>query len=182
MRWGTAVATVLLGIVGACGQSPAPTTRTGQPVFVEGRDADFALAMQIGSDVVDAGAPVDVAAILTWEGANPTATIWASGSGPVSFRLGQIDGTIALGGAMTADCATHDYTRLAPVAVPFRKSGGFSADDPNAGFYRAFFADPVLRLPAGRWRVTANLNGFLVPCEMNAPEVDLTLQAEILVR
>ncbi len=149
---------------------------------MEGRDAGFALAMRIGSDVVDAGAPIDVAATLTWEGAEPTATIWGSGMGPVLFALEQLDGDLELGGMMTADCAQHEYARLAPVQIPYVKSGGISADDPNAGFYRAFFADPVLRLPAGRWRVSANVSGFLLPCEMNAPVVDIRLEAEILVR
>ena len=83
---------------------------------------------------------------------------------------------------MTADCGQHEFPRLVPVAVPFRKTGGFSADDPNADFYRAFFADPVLRLPAGRWQVTASVSGFLVPCEMNAPMVNISLASVIFVR
>ena len=83
---------------------------------------------------------------------------------------------------MTADCAKHDYARLAPVAIQFQKSGGYSADDPNAAFYRTYFADPVLRLPAGHWKLTAIANGYLKPCDMNAPQVTITLRAEILVR
>jgi hypothetical protein len=185
-----AVVTVVI-VVAACGQAPAPdgsarspdaSEPTGQPIILEGRDAGFALSLRVGTDVVDAGTPIDVAATLIWEGANPMATIWGSGSGPVSFELEQIDGDMALGGMMTADCAMHDYARLVPVQIPYRKSGGFSGDDPNAGFYRAFFADPVLRLPAGRWRVTANAGGYLMPCEMDAPTVDISLSAEILVR
>ena len=35
------------------------------------------------------------------------------------------------------------------------KSGGFSADDPDAAFYRAFFSEPLVRLPAGRWEIAA---------------------------
>ena len=42
---------------------------------------------------------------------------------------------------------------LCPKGV--RKSGGFSADDPNADFYRSFFADPLVHLPAGDWTLTA---------------------------
>jgi hypothetical protein len=149
---------------------------------MEGRDAGFILSLRIGSDAVDAGAPIAVAATLTWEGADPRATIWGSGSGPVSFGLEQIDGDIELGALQTADCGPHEYARGVPVPIPFQKSGGFSADDPNADFYRVYFADPVLRLPAGRWRIAATANGFLRPCEMNAPMVDIRLEAEILVR
>lgn len=182
MHRGTAIATVLLGVVAACGLAPTPTGPTAQPIVVEGRDASFALSMRVGSDLIDAGAPIDVSAILTWEGADPKVTIWGSGSGPVWFTLQQIGGAINLGGAITADCGPHEFARLVPVPIPFRKSGGWSADDPNAGFYKAFFADPVLRLPAGQWKVTAIANGYLRPCEMDAPQVDINLGAEILVR
>ena len=87
-----------------------------------------------------------------------------------------------LDAVQTADCAQHDYTRGVPVPVPFRKSGGFSEDDPNADFYRVYFADPVLRLPSGRWRIGASAGGFLVPCEMDAPMVEIHLEAEVVVR
>jgi hypothetical protein len=184
MRRGLSIASVVLVVVAACGQSPEPSP-TGLPFLVEGRDAGFAMSMRLGSDVVDAGAPIDLSAVLMWEGANPTATIWGSGMGPVSFGLTQIDGDIALGGIMTADCGPHEFKRLVPVAVPYRKSGGWTDEDPNADFYRSFFADPndpVLRLPAGQWRVTAMASGYLQPCEMNAPAVDIKLEANLLVR
>lgn len=180
MRRSSLVAAAVLVVAAACGPSePSPT---GLPFVVEGRDAGFAMSMRLGSEVVDAGDPIDLSAILMWEGAAPTATLWGSGSGSVSFALTQIDGDIALGGVMTADCGPHEYKRLVPVAFPYRKTGGFSNDDPNADFYRSFFADPVFRLPAGQWRVTAMANGYLQPCEMNAPSVDITLEANLLVR
>jgi hypothetical protein len=190
-------AAAIVVVLGACGAAPSPTgsalasatplapeasEASGQPVVLEGRDAGFALSLRIGSDAVDAGAPIDVAATLTWEGANRQAAIWGSGGGPVSFGIEQIDGDIRMDAVMTADCAQHEYTRGVPVAIPFRKSGGFPDDDPNADFYRVFFADPVLRLPAGRWRVRATASGYLVPCEMDAPMVTIPLEAEILVR
>ena len=170
----------LIGAAGAC--SPAPSEPTGEPVVLTGRDAGFVLTLRIGSNVVDAGAPIDAAAQLTWEGAAPKAAIWGSGGGPVAFGLKQLDGPIELGPAMTGDCARHEFARLVPVEIPYKKSGGWSADDPNAGFYRTFFADPVLRLPSGRWRLDANVSGFLVPCEANAPTVDITVVTELLVR
>lgn len=33
----------------------------------------------------------------------------------------------------------------------FQKSGGWSADDPNASFYEEFYADDELRLPSGEY-------------------------------
>ena len=192
-----AAGAAMVVVLGACGKAsapsgsplasatplaPAPSEASGQPVLLEGRDAGFALSLRIGSDAVDAGAPLDVGATLTWEGAEPQASIWASGSGPVSFGIKQVDGDIVLDAVQTADCAQHDYTRGVAVPVPFRKSGGFSDDDPNADFYRVYFADPVLRLPTGRWRIAAGAGGFLVPCEMDAPKVEIRLEAEVVVR
>lgn len=182
-----AAAGAIIAVVGACGAAPTPqppnaTEPSGQPIVMDGRNAGFALSLRVGNDAVDAGAPIDIAAVLTWEGADPRAMIWGSGGGPVSFGLEQIDGDLQMDAVQTADCAQHEYARGVPVAIPFRKSGGFSADDPNAAFYRAYFADPVLRLPAGSWRVTASASGYLVPCEMDAPMVDIRLVAEILVR
>jgi hypothetical protein len=168
-------------LVGACGGDGPPEPTPGA-VILDGRDDGFLLVLRVAADVVDAGAPIDIAATLTWEAPAPRTTVWGSGSGPVTFNVEQIDGDIVLGGAMTADCAPHEFARLVPVAFPFRKSGGFSDDDPNADFYRAYFADPVFRLPAGRWRVTASAGGYLEPCEMDAPAFDITLATEILVR
>jgi len=195
-----AAAAAMVVVVGACGQAPAPTGSglrssapstplavdpsepTGQPIVIEGRDAGFALSLRVRSDAVDAGAAIDVAAQLGWEGADPMGVIWGSGGGPVSFGLEQIDGDIKMDAVQTTDCAKHEYARGVPVAVPFQKSGGFPDDDPNAAFYRAFFADPVLRLPAGHWRISATASGYLVSCEMDAPTVEIGLEAEILVR
>jgi hypothetical protein len=177
--------TVLAVAVVACGQglpTVTPAGPAGEPVVVEGRGDGFALSMRVGSNAVDAGGPIHVAAQLVWEGAEPGASIWGSGSGPVTFLLEQLDGDIALGGVMTADCGKHDFVRNVPLQVPYRKSGGFSAEDPNADFYRAFFADPVLRLPAGTWRITATAGGYLAPCDMNAPTLDLSVATDILVR
>jgi hypothetical protein len=177
-------ALVALLVLASCAQEQRPemSEPTGGPIVVEGRQDGFLLSLRVSGDTVDAGAPIGIDAILTWDGPAVRATVWASGSGVVSFGLRQLDGDIALGGAMTADCAVHEFDRLTPVAIPFRKSGGFSEDDPNADFYRAFFADPILRLPAGRWRVSAIASGFLEPCEMTAPKLEIALEADVLVR
>lgn len=167
-------------VLASCGDDGRPGS--SEPIVLDGRGDGFLLLLRIGSDSVDAGAPLDISATLTWEGPAPRATVWGSGSGVVSFVIQQLDGTITVGGAMTADCAPHEFDRLRPVTIPFTKSGGYAEDDPNADFYRAFYADPVLRLPSGRWRVSAETIGYLQPCEMNAPSLDIKLSAEILVR
>jgi hypothetical protein len=64
---------------------------------------------------------------------------------------------------------------------PYVKSVGWSNDDPDAALYRAFAADPKLHLPPGRWRVTAEVSGFLAPCDAVAPPIELRAVAEFVV-
>lgn len=55
----------------------------------------------------------------------------------------------------TADCAKHSLAADRPMVSAITKSGGWSDDQPDAQFYRDFFTDPVVRLPAGEWDITA---------------------------
>jgi hypothetical protein len=75
----------------------------------------------------------------------------------VAFRVKQVGGPVDAGPGWGAQCWIH---RLAPgevVDVPFEKSGGFEADGPRAEFWQEWFEDPELRLPAGRYEITAYL-------------------------
>lgn len=174
---------LVLGLIGgACGETSLPTEPQGEAVVLERRDMGFALELRLADNVVDAGQPIDLAATLTWEGPAGEVTVWGSGSGPVMFNLKQLDGELAMEAVQTADCSPTVIARGAPVVMPYRKSGGWSADDPNADFYRTFFADPVLRLPAGRWRAAAVASGYLAPCDAAAPAFDIELEADLLVR
>jgi hypothetical protein len=42
-----------------------------------------------------------------------------------------------------------------PIVRAIRKSGGYGEDQPDAEFYRSFFADPLVRLPVGDWDIRA---------------------------
>ena len=59
------------------------------------------------------------------------------------------------GPAWRADCAPHDISTDHPLTSAITKSGGWSGEEPNAAFYRSFFADPIVRLPVGDWDITA---------------------------
>ncbi len=171
---------VLVG--GACGDAGLPADAEGEAVVLERRDKGFALELRLAENIVDAGQPIDLAATLTWEGPAGEATVWGSGGGPVMFSLKQLDGELAMEAVQTADCSPTVIARGAPFVVPYRKSGGWSADDPNADFYRTFFADPVLRRPAGQGRATAVASGYLAPCDAVAPTFNIHVEADLLVR
>ncbi len=80
----------------------------------------------------------------------------SSGGGPFVFDVAEVGGLRRVGGAMTADCAPYRLEPGRPMMSAIIKSGGYSADDPEAAFAQAFLdGNPVVSLPAGDWRITA---------------------------
>lgn len=73
----------------------------------------------------------------------------------VGFEFAEVGGDRLMGSFMTADCRPYTLSAVQPAVTAITKSGGWSEDDPHAAFYRAFFADPLVHLPAGDWDVTA---------------------------
>jgi hypothetical protein len=144
-------------LVGCAGPSPSSTPMLPNGTVQTGRggDADWEVTIQTVNASYRAGEPIDVAAALRYGGALAKATAWGSGSGPISFGIKRIDGTIDIGGAQTDDCRPSDWPRGVAVPIRFAKSGGWIPEDPNAAFYKAYFAEPQLRLPAGTWQLTA---------------------------
>jgi hypothetical protein len=141
--------------------SPSPSGAIALVTGDEARDGDFRLTMEVGAATYPAGEPIVAGATLTYLGPSPTATAWGSGSGLVTIALEQLDGPLDPGGAGQDDCRGYDFVWGVPQVIPYEKSGGWSADDPNAAWYSTFFKDPVLRLPAGTWRLTARLDATI---------------------
>jgi hypothetical protein len=79
----------------------------------------------------------------------------ASGGGPLAFSFDEVGGSRHIHWVMTADCTTYRLDPGAPMSSPIKKSGGADTSDPNYEFYRSFFADPLVHLPAGDWTITA---------------------------
>jgi hypothetical protein len=177
MRRGLGAALLTAALLAACSSQPSPD-QTPPTAIAAGQG--FALAMGVPADHFAVGQAIDVLTTLTWTGPAPKATIWGSGSGPVIFLFEDLTGRHRMpGGAMTADCAKHPFAQGVATSIPFHKSGGWIADDPDAAFFREFFADPLLRLPAGNWRITADVEGMLAECAANAPTISLRAALEI---
>jgi hypothetical protein len=73
------------------------------------------------------------------------------------------------------------FTKGEPARYDFVKSGGWSADDENADFYEAFFADPELILPAGEYEVSATLKYSTDPDDVLGTQQTLMVSLEITV-
>jgi hypothetical protein len=124
------------------------------------RDPEWVLTIGSPQSRWSVGDAIVVEAELRYLGPAEGTEYFGSGSGPLAFDLEEIGGTRRLAGAYTLDCRTHEIRPDTPLVVPYAKSGGFSAEDPNAAFYTEFLEDPLLHLPSGEWElgVSANLS------------------------
>lgn len=135
---------------GCAGSIPVPLPGRG-----DARDGDFLLTIRTPRTAYASDEPIQIETTLTYVG--PLVGTDASGpaGGLVHFRLDHLDGPLDMEPAVDGACAAYRLARGEVRSVKFVKSGGFSADEPNAGFWGRYFRDPDLRLPPGRWRVTA---------------------------
>jgi hypothetical protein len=172
-----AIAAVVLTSCGADHTSPEP-----QPLSVSDRADGFVLSLTLPTDAFVSTEPIELETVFAWEGAAASRKVWAAASGPLVFTAQQLDGPRVIGGGSDAACAIHEFKRGTPLRTGYQKSGGYSETDPDAAFYKAFFADPLFRLPPGTWRISVVADGFLAECAMNAPRLTLSVSADILVR
>lgn len=146
------LAIVLAVLLAACaGSAPSPTSSAVTAEDVEG---PFHLAFTLPRTTWSAGESIEGGSRLSLSALGPV-TIRGSGGGLLGFGFAEVGGRRQMGPAMTADCAIHRIAGNEPIVSPITKSGGFSTDGPDAAFYQAFFADPLVHLPAGEWDITA---------------------------
>lgn len=141
---------------GGATRDAATPSATGEPAPLgQGSDALFSLTIQADRSRYGADEPIEIATTLRYIGDEPT-TVTSSGAGLVTFGIQQLDGPVDVGPGRDEACVRYEYRPGGEEQVRFQKSGGYSNDDPMADFWRAFFADPELRLPAGEYRITAS--------------------------
>lgn len=139
-------------------------------------DDTFRLAIATDRATYTTTDVIPVAATLQLLRAERT-VIAGSGSGPVVFGIEQLDGPVDAGPAWTSDCQVHVWAPGQIRFVPFQKSGGYDADDPMAPFWMAFFNDADLVLPAGRYRIFAQVDYDVDTCTAD----ESTLTAEVVI-
>lgn len=142
--------------LGGPGSSPGTSQAAVRGPVGTARDDLFQLTVEVGKREYAAHEPISISTLLRYVGAADETLVTNSGSGLVGFSIEQVDGPFDPGGERNADCSQSRYRRGHVEGVPFSKSGGWSPSDPLADLYRAFFADPELRLPAGTYRITAD--------------------------
>lgn len=146
----------VIPVVPTVPEGPTGAPISGDPVTDADADDSFRLTLEADQDRYRAGQMIEVVATLTYLG--PADSVVARGSsnpGLIGFAVESEDPPVRVSPAFTTDCGAHEMTRDDPVEYPFAKSGGFSPDEPLAPFYEAYFDSSELRLPAGKWTITA---------------------------
>ncbi|MEK6720256.1 MAG: hypothetical protein AABZ33_06235 [Chloroflexota bacterium] len=159
--------------------SPSPRPTDGETVSAETVDGRFRLVLELPKTVWTTEESISGEARLEYAG--PAATrLHGSGSGLISFGAREGLGTRWLTPGWDTTCAAYEISRDRPQVSPLTKSGAWGADDPNADFYREFFADPLYRLPAGEWYITAYASFSEGDCGVPAHELEMTIRIRVV--
>jgi hypothetical protein len=161
-------------------EAPAPG---GVPAAgVEGTDADAAFTLRIRAESVEYrfGEPIQIRAWLMYLGPKDQELLAGSFSGIVLYSWEQLNGPLRRGNSLRLNCQPYVINRGQPIDIPFGKNGAFSGDDPDAAFWRQYFADPAFRLPVGRYRIHAKTFFYIGDCRGPKPDLDAAVQIQVL--
>jgi hypothetical protein len=145
----------------------------------------FELYVESSKLEYDASEAIDVSATLQWVGGRARLKLGGSGqSGEatdlIGFGFEQLDGDLGMTPAWMANCASYELGLDEPVVAPYGKSGGYWADGQHDDYFEQYFADPVLRLPRGIYRVFAVTSMSIGDCA--GPVVNMSASIVIRVR
>lgn len=127
-----------------------PSVRSGTAEQVEGR---FRLTFSLPRTTWSSDEGIEgVAALALIDG---DLAELSGASSLLAFTFAEVDGRRQMGPAWDTICARYRLPAGSPIISPITKSGGYGEGDPDVNFYRSFFADPLVRLPAGDWDISA---------------------------
>ncbi len=163
-RIGSALALLMAApLVASCaptGSLGAASSPSAAPsIAATAVDGPFTLVLTLPRATWSVDEAIEGEAVLSVASHDPV-EVSGSGSGLMFFTYREIGGSRYVEWIATADCVPYRLDPVVPLASGLGKSGGWSADDPNASFYAEFVADPVVHLPVGAWDITA-LASFL---------------------
>lgn len=158
--------------------SPAPAP-SAPPISASVEDETFRLTITTERSVYMSTEDIPISATLELMRTEPT-TIAGPFSGPLGFGIEQLDGPVDNGPAWRMSCVHEDWAPGEVRNEPFTKSGGFGADDPMAEFWRAYFDEPDLILPAGDYRVFAVADYDLDDCSAGGSTLTAELRFEVV--
>lgn len=175
-RTASVALSVLAIVLAACN---APSQSGSPPAVGEARDPEFVLVISTPQEVWEAADVIDVQATLSYIGAKAETEVWSSVGGVVAFEVIELSGDRRMDAIRDLACARYLISPGQPVSSAYVKSVGIDPGEPNEDFYRQFFADPLLHLPKGKWRIGAWASFAVGEC--GGRQVDLRASLSITV-
>lgn len=170
------VAVLVAALIAGCGSPSVP----GLNLDGTAQDAEFGLRIHADKAEYRTGDAIAIDAWLSYLGQGPDVVVFGP-SGLVGFGVKQLDGRLHMEPASDLVCARQVIERATALRAPFAKSGGFTAEDPDAALWRAYFADPALHLPAGHWQITASAEFYTGDgCSGQAHRLDASVTVVVL--
>jgi len=157
-----AVVALVAGLLVRALPTTGPAATPGGPVTASVEDANFRLTLTTPHGTYGPDDPIESVASVTYLGPKASETMYHA-MRPMGFQIEEVDSKRAMGGGMDQPCLRTAVANGQSVSLPFEKAGAI-ADDPATGFDRAWYEDPVLRLPTGTWRIVAYLDVALGDC------------------
>ena len=141
-------------VVAACGgPSPAPSL-SAAPVHAVVTEGRFQLTFELPSATWKTSDSITGLATLTLTQGDHADLTGASG-GLLAFEFAEVGGDRHTQPIWDAACAQHPLSPGKPMTSGIVKSGAYQGDAPPGDFNRQFITDPLVRLPAGTWDITA---------------------------
>lgn len=151
---------------------------------VDSPDHLFQLSLKSDKPEYQTGEPIELEVGLLYEG--PEAILRYDDHRAPRLHIEQLDGDLEMA-ATTVNlvCGADGPLSLRsgePVSLPYAKTIAYAENDPNADVYSAYWNDPQLRLPAGRYRLLVDTS-FQADgiCGDSRPR-DFRLEASIVIR
>lgn len=114
---------------------------------------DFTLSIAADNSVYKADEAIICHAILTYIGEEPITLLHSD-----PLVVFYINGGIFKGGGARQDSLNRTtFEQNQEMTVDFVKSGGWSGDDPNAEFFKSFYAEDELILPKGQYTLAVQI-------------------------
>lgn len=130
---------------------PSTMKLMAEPKLIH-KDDLFEMKLNIAKTNFKVGEPIVYSASLNYIGDNKSIIIWG---GHTYILFSVTDGKkITMEGVNTAELTATKLNQREKHEYPFFKSGGYSANDPDAGFWKKFYEEKDLILPAGTYLIT----------------------------
>jgi len=155
--------------------TPSPSADAG--VEAQARGGDLILTLSSPKSVWTTEEAIEIVATLTFAGSGGDTLVFFGPGSPFVFNLRQVSGGNAvLDGDWELVCRRFAIPRDAPLTQALSKSGEIQELGP---FDEAFFRDPNLYLPVGRWQVEVIIpvSGGL---DCGGPPMQTAIQIEVV--